>query len=262
MIYQEKCPVIENVNIAPDYFKLTVSSKNIHKNAKPGQFVEILVSDSHKPLLRRPFSIHKINNDGFSVIYHVVGKGTKILSEIAVKDGSPPPLLDMIGPLGNGFTIEKHKVAVLIAGGCGSAPLYCLEEELKKKGIESHFFMGATTKDLILCGSDFTKIGTKLYISTDDGTCGEKCTVSALFSSYIETLDPKKCVIYTCGPKAMMRSVSDLAAKHNIPCQASLEEYMACGIGACLGCVVETTSGNKRVCKDGPVFDPKGIIWS
>ena len=261
MIYQERCPILENIKIAPDYFRLTVSSKDIHKYAKPGQFVQIQISDSHKPLLRRPFSIHKINNDGFSIIYHVVGKGTKPLSEISVRDGRDRPLLDIIGPLGNGFTVDKRKIAVLIAGGCGSAPLYCLEEELKKGNIESHFFMGATTQTLLLCGADFAKIGTKLYISTDDGSCGEKCTVSALYSSYIKTLDPEKCVIYTCGPKAMMKAVSEIAEKHNIPCQVSLEEYMACGIGACLGCVVETASGNKRVCKDGPVFDSKEILW-
>ena len=263
MIYQEKCAVLENTKIAPDYFRLTVSSKNIPKNAKPGQFVQIQISDSHKPLLRRPFSIHKINKDGFTVIYHIVGKGSKMLSEISVRApiGSEP-LLDIIGPLGNGFTVNKGKIAVLIAGGCGSAPLYCLEEELKKKDIESHLFMGATTQNLLLCGADFTKMGTKLYISTDDGSCGEKCTVSALYSSYIQTLNPEKCVIYTCGPKAMMKAVSEIAEKHNIPCQVTLEEYMACGIGACLGCVVETTTGNKRVCKDGPVFDSKKIIWT
>lgn len=261
MIYQEKCTVLENIKIAPDYFRLTVSSRNINKNAKPGQFVQIQVSDSHTPLLRRPFSLHKINDTGFTIIYHVIGKGTKILSEIHVKAGRGLPVLDIIGPLGNGFAIEEDKIAILIAGGCGSAPLYSLEEELKKKGIESHFFMGATTKNLLLCGADFAKIGTKLYISTDDGSCGEKCTVSALYSSYIKTLDPKKCIIYTCGPKAMMKAVSEIAEKNDMPCQVSIEEYMACGIGACLGCMVETTSGNKRVCKDGPVFDSKEIIW-
>lgn len=262
MIYQEKCAVLENVKIAPDYYRLTVSSKNIHRDAKPGQFVQIQICNSSVeagrdlPLLRRPFSIHKINNDGFTIIYHIVGKGTKILS--GTQKGAE---LDIIGPLGNGFDIDKNKTAILIAGGCGSAPLYCLEEELKKKGITSHFFMGATTKDLLLCGQDFAKIGTKLYISTDDGSCGEKCTVSALYSSYIEALDPGKCVIYTCGPKAMMKAVSEIAAEKGVPCQVSLEEYMACGIGACLGCVVETVSGNRRVCKDGPVFDAKEIIW-
>lgn len=277
MIYQEICAVLENVKIAPDYYRLTVSSKNIHMDAKPGQFVQIQICNSSVeagravpagrqdlPLLRRPFSIHKINNDGFTIIYHIVGKGTKILSEIdtAVEVPHAEHLrLDIIGPLGNGFSIDKNKTVVLIAGGCGSAPLYCLEEELKKKGIESHFFMGATTKDLLLCGEDFAKIGTKLYLSTDDGSCGEKCTVSALYSSYIQTLDPKNCIIYTCGPKPMMKAVSEIAQKNNIPCQVSLEEYMACGIGACLGCVVETVNGNKRVCKDGPVFDSREIIW-
>jgi dihydroorotate dehydrogenase electron transfer subunit len=228
----------------------------MRRDAKPGQFVQIRVSDSRGPLLRRPFSIHKINKDSLTFIYHIVGTGTQILSE-----AQKGIALDIIGPLGNGFSIDKNKTAVLIAGGCGSAPLYCLEEELKKNNIESHFFMGATTQSLLLCGSDFAKIGTKLYISTDDGSCGEKCTVSALYSSYIKTLDPGKCVIYTCGPKAMMKAVSEIAEKNGIPCQASLEEYMACGIGACLGCVVETVNGNKRVCKDGPVFDSKDILW-
>lgn len=255
MIYQEDCIVVENKKIAQDYYKISFISKKIHKKALPGQFVHVLINNK-TVFLRRPFSIHQKNNDGFSIIYHVVGKGTKALAKI-----KPQEKLNIIGPLGNGFKIHKNKIAVLIAGGCGVAPLYFLENELNKKKIKSHFFMGATTESLLLCRSDFSKIGTKLYISTDDGSCGEKCTISALFSTHLKALNPKKIAIYTCGPKAMLKTVSEIAKRYNIPCQVSLEEYMACGIGACLGCVVETKNGNKRVCKDGPVFDAKDIVW-
>jgi len=260
MIFQEKCRVIDNQKVAEDHFKMVLSSKDISKNALPGQFVEIKVSDSLTPLLRRPFSFHKIGKDTFEILYHVVGKGTEILSNINVGADNHLPLLDIIGPLGNGFNIIKGKIAVLIGGGCGAAPLYALEEELKRQKIESHFFMGATTEGLLLCRSDFASLGTKLYISTDDGSCGEKCHVSALFSSYLDTLPAKDLVIYSCGPKAMLKAVIEIAKEKGIPCQVSLEEHMACGIGACLGCVVETKEGNKRVCKDGPVFDAKVLL--
>ena len=256
MLYQEDCRIVDNIKIAPDHYKISFTCKNIFNDTKPGQFVQIRVSDSVSPLLRRPFSLHSIKKDGFEVLYHVVGKGTEALSK--AKKGS---FLNVIGPLGNGFTIIKKKIAVLIGGGCGAAPLYCLEEELKRLGIESHFFMGASTGSLLLCQSDLAKLKTKLYLSTDDGSCGEKCTVSALYSSYLSSFDRKKIVIYSCGPKAMLKAVKDIALKEDIPCQVSLEERMACGIGACLGCTVKTVSGNKRVCKDGPVFNAKDLIW-
>lgn len=256
MIYQEDCAVLENINITQDYFKITFSSKNITKKAIPGQFVQIKVTEGLAPLLRRPFSFHKIKKDSFEVLYHVVGAGSKILSQ--KKKGE---VLNIIGPLGNGFRIQKGKTAVLLAGGCGTAPLFALEEALKKAKIESHFFQGASTEGLLLCQADFAKVGTKLYISTDDGSAGGKGTVSALFSSYLDSFDRKKIVIYTCGPNAMIRSVAEIAHEKDIPCQVSLEEHMACGIGACLGCAVGTVNGNRRVCKDGPVFDSKEIIW-
>lgn len=256
MVHQELCAILENINVAPEYFKMVLASKSIAKGALPGQFAEIRVSESTTPLLRRPFSFHKIGKDTFEILYHVVGKGTEILSKR--KKGEK---LDIIGPLGNGFNVAKGKKAVLIGGGCGTAPLYALEEELKKQKIESHFFMGATTEGLLLCRSDFADLGTKLYLSTDDGSCGEKCNVSALFSSYLDTIPAKDIVIYSCGPKAMLRAVAEIAKEKGIPCQVSLEERMACGVGACLGCVVKTKEGNKRVCKDGPVFDSKELIW-
>jgi len=256
MIYQEDCRVIDNINVAPDYYKITFSSKEIAKEAKAGQFAQIKVSEGLSPLLRRPFSFHKIGKDSFEVLYHVVGSGSKILSQKKKGD-----ILNIIGPLGNGFKVEKGKTAVLLAGGCGTAPLFALEEELKREGIESHFFQGASTDGLLLCKADFAKTGTKLYITTDDGSGGTKGTVSALFSSYLDSFDPKQSVIYTCGPKAMIRAVVNIAQEKNIECQVSLEEHMACGIGACLGCVVQTVNGNRRVCKDGPVFDSKEIIW-
>ncbi len=278
MLFQEDCRIIDNVKIAPDYYKITFESTNISKDAKPGQFVEIKISGSstaaiHElPLLRRPFSFHKIGDGKFEVLYHVVGRGTRILSAINVRaqyiephqdtiHQSTPTHLNIIGPLGNGFNIIKDKAAVLIAGGCGSAPLYCLEEELKKQNIESHFFMGARTEDLLLCRTDLAKLGTKMYISTDDGSCGEKCNVAALYSSFISNLDKNNTVIYACGPNIMLQAVSEIAIENGIPCQLSLEENMACGIGACLGCVVNTKDGYMRVCKEGPVFDAKELLW-
>lgn len=256
MIHQEQCKIIENRKIAPDYFKLTLSSKDISKNAVPGQFVHIKISNTLIPILRRPFSFHKIRKDHFEIIYHVVGKGTEIFSKRKKEE-----FINVIGPLGNGFEIIKNKIAILIGGGCGTAPLFALEEELKKRGIESRFFMGAKTKDLLLCQNDFAKIGTKVYTSTDDGSCGEKCTVLDLYIWSLKEISAKKSAIYACGPKEMLKEVSKFAIRKKIPCQISLEEHMACGVGACSGCVVKKDFEYKRVCKDGPVFDAREVIW-
>ncbi len=253
-MFQEKCKIISNEKVATDYYKVTFSSNLISSSAQPGQFVEIRLTDGF--MLRRPFSFHKIGNNSFDILYHVVGKGSEMLSQN--KNGEE---MDILGPLGKGFEIIKNKTAILISGGCGTAPLYSLEEKLKEQNIESHFFMGAKTKDLLLCRNDFTKIGTKLYISTDDGSCGEKCTIGALFSSYLDSFKKEDLVIYSCGPKPMLKAVAEIALQNNIACQISLEERMACGVGACLGCTVETKDGNKRVCKDGPVFNAEEIIW-
>jgi len=243
---QEKCKILDHQQLGSCYFKLTLSSEYISTNAKPGQFVNVRVSDGFDPLLRRPLSIHRVNRaeKTFQLLYEVVGKGTDLLSQ-KCKDEE----LDVLGPLGNGFDLSQVKdSAILVGGGMGVAPLLFLAEELQCK---LQILIGASNKDCLVCVDDFKKITDNVKISTDDGSYGEKCLVCDLVPS-TKPLAP----VFACGPKGMLKALAKIA-----PCQVSMEARMACGIGTCLGCVVKTKSGYKKVCKDGPVFDSKEVIF-
>jgi len=250
----EDVKVLKNEQIAPSYFKLTLYSPNISAIAKPGQFVNAKVAKGVIPLLRRPISIHRTDpqNQTFELLYEILGPGTKILSEVKAGDS-----LNILGPLGNGFKLEKQ-VLVLVAGGMGIAPLNFLAEETIKQGKEVHLFYGARNKDQII---NLDHLNIKKEIATEDGSFGHKGFVTRVLENQLTTYNLPLTTIYSCGPHPMLKAVAEIAKKNKIECQVSLEAYMACGIGACLGCATETICGYKMVCKDGPVFDFKEIKW-
>ncbi len=243
-----KAKIMSNEKVTPDFFRVAFEAPKIAKRAKPGQFVMVRCLNKTEPLLRRPFSFHRINKTGFELLYKVVGTGTKALSQR--KEGE---ILEILGPLGNGFNINKGQ-SVLIAGGTGIAPLLTLAENLKISGSEVKVFIGARTKEHILSGQDFKNLNIELIIATEDGSEGHKGLITDLLKEESEN-------IYACGPRPMLKAVASFAKSKNIPCQVSLEEKVACGTGACLGCAVETKTGYKMVCKDGPVFNGEEIIW-
>lgn len=254
-----KAKILSNKKIGQAYYKISLDAPYIGKAAAPGQFVQVKCCDSSEPLLRRPFSIHRLK--GVEILYEVVGKGTEILSKKQKGE-----YLDVLGPLGKGFSLPKASSleprAVIIAGGMGAAPLVFLAEELKKKNIKTVVLIGAKTKKLILCEKDFKKSASEVYVSTDDGTYGSKGFVSKLFHNILKTTESGfETIVYVCGPHRMLKSIADICSERNFECQVSLEEKMACGIGACLGCVVKTQSGNKLACKDGPVFNAGELVW-
>ncbi len=246
-----KVKIIQNKNIKGKYFHCVLDAPLLGKRAKPGQFIEIKVTDGLEPLLRRPISIHRVDRGKVELLYEVVGVGSEKLA--GRKSGE---MLDIIGPLGNGFSL---KAAILVAGGMGTAPLLFLAEKLSKPPI---VLIGAKTKDHIHCESEFKKLGCEVKISTDDGSSGFHGKVTDLL---VDILRFERCkrefAICSCGPKAMLKRISEISEEFDCPAEISLEEHMACGIGACLGCVVQTDAGFKRVCKDGPVFDATEIIW-
>ena len=292
----EKCRIIENKKVGPDFYRLKIIAPLIAIKARPGQFVHIRCSGPAGILLRRPFSIHKINNANVSayqrinvsaqkqgwieIFYKTVGKGTEALAR-----KKPGEIINVIGPLGNGFSIpRKINSAILVAGGMGVAPLLLLAEELQKSncklqklnlnpsssiqhpGSRIIVLIGAKTKKELLCENEFKNLGCTVKVSTDDGSKGYKGLVTGLLENVVRRTSyvirkNKRSTVYACGPKAMLREVSRIAAKHKIPCQVSLEEDMACGIGACYGCPVNTKQGYKLVCKDGPVFNAGEIVW-
>lgn len=261
-----KAKILSNKKTGRAYYKMTLEAPYIARLAKPGQFVQIRCGDSFDPLLRRPFSIHRLKAQGsrlqgIEILYEVVGKGTEILSR--KKEGE---FIDVLGPLGQGFILPRasnlEPRAIIIAGGLGAAPLVYLAEELKKNKIKTIVLIGAKTKNLILCEKDFKMVTPEVYVSTDNGTYGCKGFVSKLFHKILKTTESKfETIVYVCGPHGMLRCIADICLERNFECQVSLEEKMACGIGACLGCVVKTKSGNKLACKDGPVFDASELIW-
>ena len=258
---KELARVIDNKEVAKDHCKLTFSSDYISSHAEPGQFVEIRVTNDTDPLLRRPFSIHRINKDKktIEILYRVIGKGTQIISKLQI--GS---FIDVMGPLGNGFKIDKTKdIAVFVGGGAGTAPLFAAAEEAKTSGIKAVYaIIGATRRDALLCEADFKALGIETITTTDDGSYGRKGVASDILLSLLTShLSSPISVIFACGPRPMLKAVSGIAAQLKIEAQLSLEEWMACGIGACKGCAVKTRSGYKMVCKDGPVFDSKEIVW-
>lgn len=266
MPIQEKCRIIDHQEVAPKHFKLTLASKYISSHSLPGQFVNLKCSEGLDPLLRRPFSIHRNSeeHERFELLYEVVGKGTEILSSASV--GSE---IDVLGPLGIGWQIDKSKkIAILVGGGMGIAPLAMLAEQISKtkdqKSKILYVLIGAQTKDKLLCEKDCKEITDQVLVSTDDGSHGKKGFISDVLLDVLEnTLGDKdldQTTIYTCGPQPMLKAVTEIAWQKKINCQVSMEQHMACGIGTCLGCVIQTKNGYKKVCDEGPVFKAEDLI--
>lgn len=263
---QASVKIAYNKKISTEYSLCGIVAPRIASQAKPGQFLNIRINDTLEPLLRRPLSIHRVHGSIIELLFEVVGKGSKILSERKAGE-----ILDVIGPLGNGFDCSilttPHSIPILIAGGMGVAPLVFLAEKLqgvtRSPGhqVASAVLIGAQTKKKILCAKEFKKLGCEVKIATDDGSQGFKGKVTDLLMSLLSTIDYRLSTIYACGPRPMLKAISRIATENNFSAQISLEEHMSCGVGACLGCAVNTRTGYQRVCAEGPVFDAGTIIW-
>ena len=227
--------------------------------ANPGQFIHLKIkNDSYDPLLRRPFSIFDVNkkNNLLTIFYKVCGRGTKLMTEI--KNGEE---VDVLENLGNGFNLKmKNKNLVLIGGGMGIAPLYYLAKKLAKTN-RLRVLLGAQNKEeLIFLNNKFSKLDLKLDNATIDGSLGFKGNVVDLLKNIIK--DKQKIdYIYSCGPTPMLKELKKIVINNDIETEASLEERMGCGVGVCLSCTVRTSNGNKRACKEGPVFPLKEVIF-
>lgn len=253
---QVRAKIIYNKRIKGNYFHLALRTPQIAKTSLPGQFLNIKVSDGDEPLLRRPLSIHRLKGVDIELLYEVVGRATQILSE-----RRPGEYLSAIGPLGNGFTLsaKNRTLNILVAGGMGVAPLVFLADRLNKFGVL--VLIGGKSKEPILCEKEFKQLGCVVKIATDDGSKGFRGKITELLGRLLLTHNSPLPAIYACGPRPMLKEITRISKKYSIPAQVSLEEHMACGIGACLGCVVNTKDGFKRVCKEGPVFNGDEIIW-
>ncbi len=247
-----KCELVKKEKIIEGIYKFSIKAPEIAKDAKPGQFLEIKVSETGEPFLRRPISIFNIDGDIVEFIFQVKGKGTELLSERNEGD-----LIDIMGPLGFGtFKVQEYNKAYIIGGGIGTYPLYELAKELKGKA-DVTMYMGFRNKDLVTLEKEFEEVTNRLVLTTDDGSYKEKGFAINFLKEDCKKEKPD--IIFACGPLPMLKAVREFAIEANIPCQISLEERMGCGIGACLGCAVKVkdSKGSRysHVCKEGPVFN-------
>lgn len=243
------------------FFRFGIDAPAVGKDARPGQFVMVKVSDGTAPLLRRPLGIHDAGAGGFDLFFSIAGRGTEVLSRKA-----PGDRLDVIGPLGKGFTMPapaEGKTAYLVGGGRGVAPLYFLARELARAGIRPIVFYGGRTLAEIPIRDRFERAGIEVRCSTDDGSFGFAGFVTALVDQELIKFRPAR--VYACGPDRMMKALAGITARHAVPAEFSLESIMGCGIGACWGCVHrirnENGDGWVKICEEGPVFPGERVLW-
>ena len=273
------CQVLAHYQFEADQYIITLESKEIADSTRPGQFVHLSVSGMLA--MRRPISVMSVDADNgtFDLLYKIVGEGTKQLADRKIGD-----VLSVIGPIGNGFELTDRKIPLLIGGGVGMPPMIAIAQKIKDNayynpyvilGSEVPFPFEASQSSLN--GFNSSKFYTMPLLEEWRVPCGlaslqdyegvYKGYVTDLAREYLDSLsssDLKEVEVFTCGPNTMLEAVSKLSNEYNLPCQASLEEYMACAVGGCAGCVVEVATENgpamKRVCVDGPVFDAKTVF--
>jgi len=253
---QGKYPLIEKSSIAKEMYSFTILCPEVASIARPGQFVHVLPKGY---TLRRPISICGIdtNKGTLRIVFEVRGDGTKELSETQTGE-----LIDMLAPLGNGFILKDSvKNVVLLGGGIGTPPMLPLAEIYKENAT---VITGFRNSSAVILQDDFKKTGAKTILCTDDGSTG----IHGLVTNPLEEVLKSQPVdlICACGPTPMLRAISKMADEYNIPCKVSLEERMGCGVGACLVCACKTKMADGQeymlhVCKNGPVFNSKEVVW-
>ena len=246
-MFDETVSILENRKVNADYWKLSFLSLRLARRVLPGQFVNIQIEDDSDPLLRRPFSYYRVKGSRIEILYEILGRGTRLLTR--KKKGEA---LKVLGPLGKPFTQKAPgKKQILVAGGVGVPPLVFLAERVWVDSL----LIGCKTKGEVLPRKELANVKANVLYATEDGSYGKKGYVTVLLHDIIrKEKNAKSLFIQTCGPHAMMDAVMKVAAEFGIEGEASIDERMACGVGACLGCVVKTKGGYKTSCVEGPVF--------
>ncbi|MBN1902808.1 dihydroorotate dehydrogenase electron transfer subunit [Candidatus Sumerlaeota bacterium] len=242
--------ILKTNEVKPGYFLHDYNAPLMAKTSEPGQFIHVRVAAGPHPILRRPFSICSAKEDRLQILFRVVGEGTHLLSKVM-----PGEKIDIMGPIGTPFKIE-HKPAVLIAGGIGCAPLYFLALRMKEANIPVRFYYGARSVSDLPLHEEINAIAGELNITTEDGSLGKKGLITDVLPDRLT----QDFAVYACGPETMLHALKKILDAQGISAQFSLENRMACGVGACMGCVTRTISGFKRVCVDGPVFSSDDVV--
>ena len=250
-----------------DYHLLNLVAPTIANEARPGQFVALQPGLDRPFLLRRPFSIHRVERHGpgfgtLEIVFDVVGPGTEVLSRLRAHD-----TLDVLGPLGRPFTLPEEPIScLLVGGGYGIAPLFFLAEELRMRGCRIDFLVGASTTDRLFKAIEAKRLGRTAVITTDDGSSGQRGVVTDPMPALMAQARTQ--MVFACGPMPMLAAASRIAAAAGVPCQVSVEELMGCGTGICYTCVIPMLDRNgdepfrpARSCVEGPVLDAASIAW-
>jgi dihydroorotate dehydrogenase electron transfer subunit len=271
--------IVSNRRVTENCWRVVLDSHPIASEVKPGQFIHVKIGGERGPLFRRPFSVFrrvplKDGRLGIEIVYKVVGAGSRVMTELKRGD-----TLDLIGPLGHGFELNRDKsVQVVVAGGTGVACLFLLAEEISKAGLPLKILLGADTKASLLMKKEYASLKGEVTVSTDDGTAGYHGFVTQLLAEALRKgAIPVDCAVYATGPEPMLKALAPICRQYEISAQVSMERHMLCGIGACLGCICKVDPkhispsrdpksshmqfvsdrdfGYALVCKDGPVFN-------
>ncbi|RLB73266.1 MAG: dihydroorotate dehydrogenase electron transfer subunit [Deltaproteobacteria bacterium] len=267
-----KTIVLSNQEISPGYFRMKILAPGYSNASHPGQFVMFRVQRSLPPLLRRPFGIFRVGfmpadcdnmaaKEFIEIIYKVVGSGTEIMQ--GLHQGDP---VELLGPLGTGFDCgDAAGEKILVGGGIGLVPLYSLAEQLVQTS-RVRLLMGGRTRDDIITVTEFERLGVETYVSTEDGSLGEEGLVTRVLERKLDKYPDAS--VFACGPMPMIEAVQKICLRYEVPLQVSLEALMACGVGACLSCVVKGEGHSESephylcTCTSGPVFAAEKLDWT
>lgn len=260
--------VLSHKKYGEHYHSLTIVAPDLGDRVKPGQFVNVLCGKNTSNILRRPFSVYRVHKRGgwaptIEIVFDVRGPGSLYLSRLR---GHEP--VELIGPLGRGFSLPGRRAScLLVGGGVGAAPLFFLADELRSAGHRVDFVLGARESNLLLNPIDVRRLASVYRITTEDGSQGEQGRVTDVLDETMERTRTE--VVYTCGPHPMLAAVSRACVERKVPVQVAVEELMACGYGVCMTCVIPVRSSRKsgdevhfaRSCTDGPVFNGARVVW-
>lgn len=260
--YDTHTTILSNEKVAEDHYLLRCECSEIAQHAEPGQFVHVLISNGTGLLLRRPYTIYTVDDRHITMLYQIIGEGTRQLSELP--SGAS---IRVLGPLGNTFDItRKTNPAILVGGGAGIASLMLLAVSLRTQDIETLGLIGAQYSERLLSVDDLEAIGIRVHIATDDGSVGHHGFVTEILTDILNENKLKHPTIYACGPHGMLVAVSKITSEFGVPTQVAMENRMGCAMGVCLGCVCPVHIGEnqieyQRVCTEGPVFNATKIAW-
>lgn len=273
-LVNERSRILANLCVGPGLYLMTLSAPTIAETVQPGQFVHMKLPQAEAHILRRPFSVYAADpqTGTIDVLYQDKGAGSHYLTTLDVNTGTGYET-ELIGPVGHGWSPnDSVNHALLVGGGVGAAPLYLLAEKFASQNTSFDVILGAQTESMHVCAKRYeTLLCTNATctddaprIATDDGSLGRAGFCTSLVEEALteaETTGNPYDYVAVCGPEPLMKIVATAAQNHGVACEVSLERRMACGIGACLSCVVNTVDGKKRSCVDGPIFKAEEVVW-